>query len=57
MAYDGDEGYGDTHCNEDYSDLSQGAPRQRAQLWVSRVLQCSDSDEGDPRCLKDKFNS
>lgn len=44
MAQEGDEGYGDTHCDEDDGDFRQAAPCERANLWVSRVLQRSDDD-------------
>lgn len=57
MAQQGDEGYGGTHCNEDYGDFRQAAPCKSAYLRVSRVLQRSDSDEGDARSLKNKFNN
>ncbi len=56
MAQEGDEGDGDTHCNEDCSDFGQAAPCERAHLWVSRELHCSDGYESNPRCLKGKFN-
>lgn len=52
MAQEGDEGYGDTHCNEDYGDFRQAAPSKSAHLWVSGVLHHSNSDKGNPRCLK-----
>lgn len=54
MTQERDEGYGDTHCDEDYSDFRQGAPCESAYLRVSGVLQYSDNDEGNPRCLKEK---
>lgn len=32
MAQEGDQGYGDTHRNEDYSDFRQAAPCKSAHL-------------------------
>lgn len=57
MAQEGDEGYGDTHSNEDYGDFRQANPCKCADLSVSRVLQRSNGNEGNPGCLKNKFNS
>lgn len=57
MAQEGDEGYCDTHWNEDYSNFRQAAACKSSYLWVGRVLQGSDSDEGNPGRLKEKFNN
>lgn len=54
MSQKGHKGDDDAHCNEDDGDFGQAAPCKSADLRVGGVLERSDRDEGDPRCLKDK---
>lgn len=57
MAHEGDEDDAGTHCNEDYSDLRQAVSCKGTHGLVSGVLLCSDNDETNPRCLKNKLNN